>query len=212
MNYIVRPGDYLSKIASAHGIADWRALYNHPSNAEFRRLRPNPNLIYPGDELFIPDRTDKSAPAPTGGPSRFRAHRSSNRLQVTLRDFEGHPLANQPATLEVAGATRPVTTDGSGQLDEPIPPDATRAQVTINGVVITFAIGELNPMDDADDDGVSGVQGRLCNLGYYGGPIDGELSDETREAIRAYQRKCGLVESGYADRPLKDALRSEYGS
>lgn len=212
MIYIVRAGDYLSKIASAHGIADWHALYNHPSNAEFRRLRPNPNLIYPGDELFIPDRTGKAAPAPTGGPSRFRAHRSSNTLQVTLRDFEGRPLANQAATLEVAGASRAVTTDGSGRLNEPIPPDVTRAQVTINGVTITFAIGELNPMDDADDDGVSGVQGRLSNLGYYGGEIDGELGDETRDAIRAFQRAHDLVESGYADRPLKDALRSEYGS
>lgn len=212
MIYLVRPGDYLSKIASEHGIADWHALYNHPSNAEFRRLRPNPNLIYPGDELFIPDPAGKSAPAPTGGPTRFRAHRASNTLQVKLLDFEGNPLASQTGTLVVDGASRAVTTDGSGQLNETIPPHVTTAKLTINGIEITFEVGRLNPMDDTDDDGVSGVQGRLSNLGYYSGPIDGDLSDETRAAIRGFQRKHDLVESGYVDRPLKDTLRRQYGS
>jgi N-acetylmuramoyl-L-alanine amidase len=212
MIYIVRSGDYLSKIASEHGIADWRALYNHPDNAEFRQLRPNPNLIFPGDRLVIPDRRDKSAPAPTGGSTRFCAHRASNRLQMTLLNFEGKPLANRAVTLVIDGESRPVTTDGSGKLDQPIPPHLTHAHLTIGAHTITLAVGQLNPMDDVDDDGVSGVQGRLANLGYYGGPIDGELGDETRDAIRAFQRAHDLVESGTIDRPLKDTLRRSYGS
>jgi N-acetylmuramoyl-L-alanine amidase len=174
MIYVVRSGDYLSKIASEHGIADWRALYNHPDNAEFRRLRPNPNLIFPGDRLVMPDKRDKSAPAPTGDPTRLRAHRACNTLQVRLLDFEGNPMANRPATLVIDGASRPVTTDGDGKLNESIPPHLTHAHLTINGLTITLAVGKLNPMDDVDDDGVSGVQGRLANLGYYEGPIDGE--------------------------------------
>jgi hypothetical protein len=212
MMYVVRSGDYLSKIAGEHGIADWRALYNHPDNAEFRRLRPNPNLIFPGDRLVIPDRRERSAPAPTGGPTRLRAQRASNTLQVRLLDFEGNPLAHRPATLVVDGAPRAVTTDGDGTLNETIPPHLTHAHLTIDGVAITLAIGKLNPMDDVDDDGVSGVQGRLANLGYYEGAVDGELGDETREAIRAFQRRHDLVESGAIDRPLKDTLRRQYGS
>lgn len=212
MIYIVRSGDYLSKIARDHGIADWHTLYHRSENAEFRRLRPNPNLIYPGDRLFIPEPTDRSAPAQTGGPARFRVHRATNTLQVALRDFEGKPLANQPGTLVIEGAPRTVTTDGNGGLNEPIPPHLTHAYLTIAGTTLTLAVGKLNPMDDADDDGVSGVQGRLANLGYYGGPIDGEPGDDTRDAIRAYQRTHDLVESGSIDRPLKDALRQDYGS
>jgi N-acetylmuramoyl-L-alanine amidase len=212
MIYVVRSGDYLSKIASEHGIADWRALYNHPDNAEFRRLRPNPNLVFPGDRLVIPDRRDKSAPAPTGSSTRFRAHRASNTLQVTLLDFEGNPLANRAVTLVIDGESRRVTTDGSGRLDQPIPPHLTHAHLTIGERTITLAVGRLNPMDDVDDDGVSGVQGRLANLGYYGGPIDGALGDETRDAIRAFQRTHELVESGAIDRPLKDTLRRDHGS
>jgi hypothetical protein len=53
--YIVRRGDYLSKIARKHGFRSWREIYYHPANAAFRTLRPNPNLIYPGDVVQIPE-------------------------------------------------------------------------------------------------------------------------------------------------------------
>lgn len=52
--HIVKKGEYLVLIAKNHGIADWHEIYNHPMNAAFKKKRPDPNLIYPGDELFIP--------------------------------------------------------------------------------------------------------------------------------------------------------------
>lgn len=69
--YTVRSGDTLSAIARQHGIADWRTLYNHPDNASFRQKRPNPNLIHPGDQLIIPDRTDKSVTVRSGAHHVF---------------------------------------------------------------------------------------------------------------------------------------------
>lgn len=212
MMYIVRSGDYLSKIAAEHGFADWRTIYNDANNAEFRRLRPNPNLIFPGDRLFIPDKGNKSAPAPTGGESRFRAHRAGNTLELTLIDFEGNALTGKTGTLIVDGASRQVTTDGSGVLRASIPPQLTHAHLTIEGVTMALALGQLNPMDDADDDGVSGVQGRLTNLGFYDGAIDGRLGDDTADAIRAFQRDNNLPESGEVNQSLKDKLRQKYGS
>lgn len=212
MMYTVRSGDYLSKIAAEHGFADWRVIYNDSHNAEFRRKRPNPNLIYPGDQLFIPDKAGKTAPAPTGGQSKFRAHRAGNTLQVALIDFEGNPLADKSGTLIVDGDPRPVTTDGSGVLHTTIPAQLTHAHLTIEGVTMVLALGQLNPMDDADDDGISGVQGRLTNLGFYDGPIDGVLGDDTADAIRAFQRNNDMTESGGVDQPLKDKLREKYGS
>jgi hypothetical protein len=52
--YIVKRGDTLSAIAKQHGLKSWQDLYNHPSNAQFRSKRPNPNMIHPGDRLNIP--------------------------------------------------------------------------------------------------------------------------------------------------------------
>lgn len=53
--YTVVRGDNLSKIALREGLRTWSELYNHPANEAFRRNRPNPNLIFPGDIISIPN-------------------------------------------------------------------------------------------------------------------------------------------------------------
>ena len=56
--YIVQSGDNLTKIACAHGLRSWRQIYFHPDNVEFRRQRPDPSLIRPGDRLMIPEQSE----------------------------------------------------------------------------------------------------------------------------------------------------------
>jgi hypothetical protein len=53
--YVVKQGDNLSRIASTFHLRSWAEIYNDPENAEFRRRRPNPNLILVGDVLMVPD-------------------------------------------------------------------------------------------------------------------------------------------------------------
>lgn len=59
-NYTVLAGDTLIKIAKKFGKPSWQAIYYSPENDAFRLKRPNPNLIYSGDVIVIPD---------VGGPS-----------------------------------------------------------------------------------------------------------------------------------------------
>lgn len=59
--YTVVSGDSLSKIAKRYDI-EWRDLYEHPFNAEFREKRPNPDLIHPGDVLWVPADDDLDPP------------------------------------------------------------------------------------------------------------------------------------------------------
>lgn len=59
--YTVKPGDTLSGIARKHNIPNFRTIYDHPDNSEFKRKRPNPNLIFPSDRLVIPD-SDRPGP------------------------------------------------------------------------------------------------------------------------------------------------------
>lgn len=61
--YTVQRGDTLSSIATRHGLPSWRMVYNSPDNADFRRKRPNPNLIQPGDVLVLPDLPSTTPPA-----------------------------------------------------------------------------------------------------------------------------------------------------
>ncbi len=104
-----------------------------------------------------------------------------------------------------------MTTDGSGVLRETVPPALSEALLIVNGVSMTLAIGHLNPMDNAPDHGVSGVQGRLLNLGFDVGPVDGELNDRTRAAIRAFREQNNLPDGDDITGPLCDKLREKEG-
>ena len=63
--YIIKQGDCLVSIARKHGFDDWRVIYNHPDNAAFKQEHPDPNLIYPGELLMIPDLDPGGATGPT---------------------------------------------------------------------------------------------------------------------------------------------------
>ncbi|BBO88400.1 LysM peptidoglycan-binding domain-containing protein [Desulfosarcina ovata] len=66
--YVVKKGDWLSKIAEKHGYESWQEIYYHEDNAAFRAKRPDPNLIYPGDELILPDLEPPAPPPPPPPP------------------------------------------------------------------------------------------------------------------------------------------------
>lgn len=52
--HVIQPGEYLSLISARHGLSSWRAIYDHPQNAGFRVLRPDPDVVQPGDRVFVP--------------------------------------------------------------------------------------------------------------------------------------------------------------
>lgn len=70
MVHTVVRGESLSLIARKYGVDSWRRLYDHPDNASFRMLRPNPNLIYPGDRIAIPSSLRSGSTGGSSGSSR----------------------------------------------------------------------------------------------------------------------------------------------
>src|SRR5580658_7026888 len=56
--YVIKQGDYLAALAYRFGF-DANAVWNDDKNAELRQARPNPNVLYPSDILYIPDQVDK---------------------------------------------------------------------------------------------------------------------------------------------------------
>lgn len=52
--YTVKKGETLGSIAKRHSMS-WKSLYEHPRNIGLRSKRPNPNRIFPGDEMWVPD-------------------------------------------------------------------------------------------------------------------------------------------------------------
>ena len=90
------------------------------------------------------------------------------------------------------------------------------------GLTFPVAVGSLNPAEEtkaADpagyDNGVSGVQMRLANLGFDPGPPNGALGPQTRSAIQHSQSTVmhRLPENitGELDTETRSAIIKAYG-
>src|SRR4030095_14342956 len=54
--YTVKQGDHVAGIAFRFGLSDFRTIWDHPNNTELKNKRQNPNVLFPGDVLYVPDR------------------------------------------------------------------------------------------------------------------------------------------------------------
>ncbi len=101
----VKPGESLSSIAHQYGFADWHTIYNHESNNEFRKLRANPNSIYAGDEVVIPDKDPKKKKhaAPTEQTHKFVGKVRRGVSNLKWEPAEGK--SGDPKTAELHGET-----------------------------------------------------------------------------------------------------------
>lgn len=189
---IVHQGESLPQIAAEHGLAP-DTIWSAPENAALARARRNYNVLLPGDELFIPDRTEKLHPAATGLRHRFRRRGVPAKLRIQLYDGEA-PRANLDYELVVGEATLHGTTTADGVLEHWVPTGLHRAVLRFTGSPeITVQIGHLDPIDT-----VTGAQKRLNNLGYDC-PVNGEHDPETAAAVHRFQIRFGLDPSGALD-------------
>jgi N-acetylmuramoyl-L-alanine amidase len=214
----VEQGDYLAKIAKRYGFADWRTIWNHPRNAALRNRRPNPNVLYPGDEVFVPERELKEVPGSTEQRHRFRVTRPRLRLAIVLDQMYKHPLASVDCVLRVEGREVAQLTDARGRIALDIPWDAHDALLVVRNsataldeVAIPIRVGNLDPVEEE-----SGQRGRLNNLGYFAGPFDdkddGENEKAFRSAVEEFQCDYDLGVDGKCGPKTQAKLREVHGS
>jgi len=76
----------------------------------------------------------------------------------------------------------------------------------MGGLPIQGAWPKDKPMLDKDQR--QELQERLARLGFYEGDADGKLGSKTREAVRNFQLRRGLIPDGYADYAVLRELRT----
>ena len=128
-----------------------------------------------------------------------------SKLRLQLFNVET-PRANQDYELAIAGTVKRGKADGKGIVELWVPPDARQGTLPIgpDRAVIELQIGHLDPSTE-----VAGLQTRLSNLGYScQGDPPGEIHEATRQALRSFQRRFRLQESGDFDGPTRALLTS----
>lgn len=212
MFYTVKQGDWLSSIAKKFGIGDWKRIYDHPKNKEFKEKRPDPNVIYPGDKLFIPEQEYIEIEPKRVNPNVQKivvSDLEKETIQIIFKDEEGKPVANQPYKFKIGGYEKEGTTDGNGKMIEEIEAkyiECGTYSLFMGGRELLLNIGHLDPVNE-----ITGIQARLDNLGYDVGPIDGIIGPKTKEAIKTFQRDHGLKDDGIAGPKTQDTLKQVYG-
>ncbi len=206
-DYKVKQGDCLSNIAHRYGLK-WEKVWNHPKNSTLKEKRKNPNVLYPGDMLFIPEKEEKQESGATEQKHRFKVKGVPSKLILVLKDEEDQPRTNVSYILEIDGQLFSGQTDGTGKLEHSIPPNAKKGKLMIEGGPEEYSLqlGNIDPINE-----IYGIQARLSNLGFYLGLVDGKMNLETIESIKYFQTEYGLKVNGEADQATCDKLLKEHG-
>src|SRR5215831_6546443 len=179
--HTVAEGEWLQKIADNYRVYDWKSIYNHPENSSLKQQRPDPNLLHPGDRVFIPDLQPKELAAASDKLHTFVKKSQKLTLHLIVRDENEQPLASKPWKLELDGKKYSGTTDADGALkqDVPIPTSSEAGKLECEGYHYPVRLGHLNPIDE-----ISGVKQRLANLGFDCGSTDESITPEFTEALK----------------------------
>lgn len=199
--YTVREGDGISKIAYREGFFA-PTIWEHPENSELRRRRAHPDILAPGDVVYVPEKQQKTVRCATGRRHVFRRRGVPARFSIQLLD-DGCPIADHEYTLTIGDTVLTGITDANGYVVQFVPPDAGRGELALgpDRKPLQLEFGGLEPIT-----GIRGVQQRLNNLGFGCGPADGLAGDRLEAALRRFQIRLGLPATGAMDSETTDAL------
>lgn len=206
--YIVKQGDYLAKLAHRMGFeAD--TVWKDPSNDDLRAVRPNPDMLCPGDILHVPKPEPKSLAISIGSANKYSAQVPMVKVELVIEQ-EKKPLANADYFIEgllepVSGTTKD---DGLVSFEAPITTREVAIVFPKQNVRHPVLIGDLDPIEER-----SGVIMRLAHLGHYGFYPDlDESLDETAHAnaIRSFQYENEIPVTGVLDAATRSALTGKH--
>ncbi len=202
--YTVRKGDCLSSIGEERNVP-WKKIWRASENSELRRKRGNPNVLYPGDRVFVPALESKDDSGATQQRHTYRRP-GGLELRVKVLDYRHKPSPDIEYRFTVDGELA-----ASGKTDAEGIAHGTAGR-RAQHVVLHLPWGDFPVMLGALDPAhtIRGIQQRLRNLGIDPGPIDGLIGPKTRRGIQEFQEveaDAGLDATGQPDRKTIRRLR-----
>ncbi|MFO0758590.1 MAG: type VI secretion system tip protein TssI/VgrG [Byssovorax sp.] len=212
MPYVVRQGDYLTKLAFVHGF-DAEEVWNNPRNEELRAQRSNHDMLAPADVMYIPIKeklSDVGVRALTKGTqNQYSAIVSKTNVTLRLVDPSGEPLTGEPYMITGIGHDVDGKTGDDGIVSFAVGVHVTDVTLFLvrKNVLHSLRIGHMDPPSLQ-----SGAIERLSSLGYFGSAMtsaeaqldeDGEL---LWRALIKFQFDHDLPLSGELDLVTMDEL------
>jgi hypothetical protein len=211
--HTIEQGECLSSLAAQYHLPGWRTIYNHSNNADFRQEHPNPNVIYPGALVYIPDPEVVHREKPTDKKHTFVLKQDKTLLRIVTADGDGKPYEETDYRLMIGDDIFEGKTDGQGMLEQAIDPQVSSGVLTVwlpgaprRHCTWKLNIGHLDPVHQ-----MSGIQGRLNNLGYNSGPVDGIRGPITTAAVKEFQKKHQLTVDGIPGPLTQGKLKEVHG-
>jgi LysM repeat protein len=214
--HTVAQGETLLRIAKQYGYQTSKALYNHPSNAEFKALRPDPNLIYPGDKITIPPKKEKFIPLRTNSINSFVVQNEKEYFRLQIIHEDGDDITGKRIVITIGSQTIDTVLPSNGLIEVELNEnDSLTGQVDLYlkedqsspSESFTAQVGHLDPIDT-----LSGVQARCNLLGFDCGTVDGISGSKTKAGVRDFQYEHDLEVDGIAGAKTKAKLQQVFGS
>jgi hypothetical protein len=210
-NHCVLQGETTESIAFHHGHA-WQTVWDHPANAELKRLRVHHNVLAPGDTLFVPARTSREEQCATTRVHTFRRRGVPSPLLLRCLNLQGEPRAGEPWRISQNGTSHSGTLDNDGWLRTTVAPNALDVLVIVGKEGTAFEthyqlhLGHLDPLDS-----VTGLCDRLRNLGYDTGASKPTIDHNIRAAIARFRSERNLPSGDHVDDALLASIEQLHG-
>ncbi len=202
MNHTVTQGDCCASLGHKFGIP-WKKIWDHGNNAALKEKRKNPDVLFPGDEIFIPEIEPREESCATEQLHKFVLKIEKVKLRLRLLE-EDKPRKNLKYKLKIGNQELEGTTDGDGKLEHDISPGPKSAVLTTEQDVFDLKLGGLNPTEEG-----SGVHQRLQNLGFLGKEKSQPVVDAS---VSEFKDKNGLEKNGTVDDATRNKLKEKHGS
>jgi hypothetical protein len=209
-DHTVAQGECLESIGFDKRIG-WKKLFDLPENQELKDARGCHNILLPGDKVHVPDPERKEEEVQTGTePHVFLRSGAKTTISFKLRR-RGKPLENHPCQLTCNDEPSELSTDADGVLEGCVILVAeSEAELKTGFGDLTpdwverdyeVLIGHLDPINE-----LSGVKGRLNNLGYNCGLPNNEEDTDMTYQLEVFQVTHGLNVTGKPDEDTRKTL------
>jgi LysM repeat protein len=204
--YTVKQGDHISSIAHDSGFVSWKTIWEDGSNSSLKQKR-NPNVLYPGDVVNVPEKQKKEESVPTTDYHNFQTIGEPLQLKIVVLDWAGNPVVDTDVNIELSSAESQKT-GGDGSVKKNIHPGADRTgKLLVKGYELGLKVGHLDPVEE-----LSGQVWRLNNLGYRAGDPKDKQDPDFLSAVEEFQCDHSLTVDGICGPNTQSKLKEVHGS